>query len=134
MSYLPLTAQQVFNNALFGIRAQNYASSFSDSRNTCMYRGAESRKCGIGFSLPDELASEKIEGSNIGVLLGSSEFEVEFASIRELFAGVDPYFLAAIQTAHDRELSYDDITSRKEKFERTMKRLAEFYKLSYSAI
>lgn len=48
------TKQELFDNALFGIRAQGYERGYSASTGLCQYRGDNGTKCAIGYSIADD--------------------------------------------------------------------------------
>ena len=50
-----LTNQEIFDKALFGIRAQNYQRSVYDY--SCRYRGENGTKCAVGHCIDDETAA-----------------------------------------------------------------------------
>lgn len=109
----PLTHQQVFDNALFGVRKDGYRGSFvvvedpdaiadggSGTKVKCRYR-FEGRACGIGHSIPDELYDPRMEGKAAGSLLvdpifegdpddadGSGPVTAESAALAEKFAAL----------------------------------------------
>lgn len=123
---MSLTAQQVFDNALNGVRAQNYQASMKG--HICMYRGPDGLKCGIGHSIPDELYDPKMD--NFGGNHSSIEIDVlqdEFNSMSQLFGGLDIHFLSDVQNAHDGMLSRDH-------FEHGMKEIATAYGLVYAPV
>lgn len=123
---VPLTAQQVFDNALFGIRQQKYQRS--ERTSTCMYRADRTAKCpvrcGIGHSIPDALYDPAMEGKAIDHLLTRIAGE----RLVFLFEGVGDSLLADLQHAHDRELSFGA-----HRFEKAMATIAANYGLTYTA-
>ncbi|MBA4282132.1 hypothetical protein [Ralstonia sp.] len=119
----PLTKQQVFDNALFGVRGQDYRQSVNGA--ACAYRGRDGLKCGIGHSIPDELYVDDLDDTKdkmngIEPLCERSEF----VWLRELLGG-DTQFLAEVQAAHDGMRSPDD-------FEDRMQQIAAYYGLTYT--
>lgn len=94
-----LTLQQVFDNALRGVRAQGALSR--DEWRSCRYRmeeGGKQLRCGIGYSIPDELYNPDFEGKTVQTLFDWSP------SIESLLP-LERHIVVAIQHAHDD--SYD---------------------------
>lgn len=114
-----LTLQQVFDNALRGVRAQGALSR--DEWFSCRYRmeeGGKQLRCGIGHSIPDELYNLDFEGKAVRALLDWS------ASIESLFPTAKAV-LARIQYAHDRAGDLSD-------FETAMHDIANAYGLTWT--
>lgn len=57
---MPLSKQEIYNNALFGIRGQNYARSATVG-GRCVYRGDRGLKCALGHSIPDSEYTERLD-------------------------------------------------------------------------
>ena len=120
-----LTPQQVFDNALFGIRGQGYKQSkrFIGGSETCAYRGKNDTKCGIGHSLPDDLAeqADSLGESDISTVIS------EIDEVSDLFVNCDAELLEMLQRAHDNATSA-------ERFEREMANIARVYNLHYTPV
>ena len=117
----PLTNQQVFDNALNGVRAQGYVRSQSLS-GSCSYRGDGTLKCGIGHSIPDEVyvpSMDCLENSAI------NEVVRRFSDIYGLFKDCDKRMLNNIQQAHD-------IMDKPSQFEDAMRTVAIEFDLKYT--
>lgn len=131
----PLTAQQVFDAALFGIRKQQYVKSISAGRG-CAYRGDHGLKCGIGHAIPDACYNPLFDGINlstsIGMMLANSH--KDFDVLRRLFGGVPLRVLKDIQTAHDSMLSAYTSKNNKQEWEQRMKDIAVAYDLTYTPV
>ena len=129
----PLTPQQVFDAALFGIRKQGYVKSYLVNRG-CVYRGAHGLKCGMGHAIPDACYDPLFDSSNrstsIGALLGDSR--KQFDVLRRLFEGVPVYVLKDIQAAHDSMLAAYPSENDKQGWEQRMKDIAVAYRLTYT--
>lgn len=152
----PLTAQQLFDNALLGVRKDGYRGSFqvtvSDDPNSgilivkCRYR-FEGRACGIGHSIPDALYDPRMEMKSASALtydpLAGHDGDDDILSpvsgnsaalavkIKNLFGDASEEFLQALQYAHDCACQ-DDGAFNASKFEREMKRVAGAYHLTYT--
>ena len=128
IAIVPLTPQQVFDNALTGIRAQDYISSRMSS-GTCAYRGVDGAKCGIGHSIPDNLYESRMddldEGTTIDCVIS------QFPAMEQLFSACPLGFLEAVQEAHDSMYSSDNRNTRATRFEQSMKQTADLYQLAY---
>lgn len=131
----PLTPQQVFDAALFGIRKQEYVKSYLGGRG-CAYRGQHGLKCGIGHAIPDACYNPLFDNINsstsIGALLDNSwkQFDV----LRRLFGGVPVCVLKDIQAAHDSMLATYPSEDDKERWEQRMKDIAVAYGLTYTPV
>lgn len=68
----PLTAQQVFDAALFGIRKQEYVKSYLVGQG-CAYRGQHGLKCGIGHAIPDACYNPLFDNSNLSTSIGAAD-------------------------------------------------------------
>lgn len=118
-----LNNQQAFDNALFGIRLQDYKQSITQDGASCAYRGENNLKCGVGHSIPDELYKSEMENKPSGCLLS------EHPEIQDLFQNVDGQLLSKIQWAHDKylESGFDNW-----RFEAEMQSIADTYNLHYT--
>ena len=145
MKPTPITQQQAFDAALFGIRDQQYARSRSINGG-CMYRGSEGRKCGIGLALPDELCvldgvsidrahTDKLSGpgnATIGTLLRDAHWGPHLSPF---FEHCSLSFLTGLQQAHDSGLHSGIHTTPagiRANFEARMARIAKEYGLTYT--
>lgn len=136
----PLTNQQFFDNALFGIRAQGYVPSQiqhpvdSEKPGTkcakCAYRGIMGRKCAIGFSIPDELYSPKIDDGD-GMSVDSLARNPEYPELNNLFSKANKELLERMQCLHDH-LQYLAAEERPKTFEKGMAVLAKEFGLKYA--
>lgn len=137
----PLTPQQVFDNALFGIRKQEYAPS-RVSGGGCAYQGAQGRMCGIGHSVPTEELRRLMDrvgtladGSPIEEVLRAARWVPNLHLVTVLFGQCDEAFLLQVQAAHDelnphtRGVWVDD---PKHYFESAMRGIAASYNLTYT--
>ena len=130
----PLTNQQVFDNALFGIRQQNYvASGTDDSGFNCLYRGPGGLKCGIGHSIPDELYRESMEGKCIGSLTTDLEYRAWFGV---LLRDVSLELATRLQDAHDSAAHLAPSTNKLDPgaFEVRMEGIASRFDLTYTEV
>ena len=130
-----LTDQNVFDNALQGVRAQRYKQSWNTELHMCCYRGPGGLKCGVGHSIPDDVYRPFMDtltaaGTSIGLLLTRDNDDV--APLKALFAGVDRNLLAALQGAHDRGLCAYPGARKGEEFEHEMLRVAKRFGLTYT--
>jgi hypothetical protein len=124
-----LTNQQVFDNALFGIRKQEYKQSVhSDGHSKCLYRGPGGRRCGVGHSIPDEVfyqpgrpALDDRSATSILSLLENDQF------VSDVFKGIDRDLLADLQSAHDSTLKRGP-----KAFEEKMAEIAGEHNLKYT--
>lgn len=126
-----LNNQQVFNNALIGMRAQNYKKSAEES-GRCVYRGENNLKCGIGFSIPDEVYDPKMDETTYGISdLISKGF---FPELNMLFKDCSPNMLSYVQQCHDDAMPLEIVgqfSQYKDRFEEGMKWIAKIFNLIY---
>ena len=120
-----MTDQQVFDNALNQVRKQQYMRSFDSERQCCAYRGEHGRKCAVGASIPDSLYSRDIEGETASQILCRTEFI-------NLFVGVSPLLLSALQRLHDDGFAEDEQIDS-DNYEAGMERLAVDFGLVYTS-
>ena len=92
MNTKEMTLQDVFNTAYIGLASQGFERSMLN--DGCAYRGAEGRKCAIGYCIPDEEYSPDMEG------LTAHE-----PSIARLFPLVDAEEMRTLQRVHDNATS-----------------------------
>ena len=59
-----MTSQEAFDTVLAGLRKQRRKSELTPG-GPCRYRSPDGCRCSIGFLIPDELYSPKIEGQPI---------------------------------------------------------------------
>lgn len=122
----PLTLQQVFDNALNGVRGQGYKPSMSV--DGCAYRGFGGRKCAIGHCIPDELYDPSMDAYPTGVAV----LREKFPPVDALFSGLSTHDLGRLQGIHD-DLSNTAGSLAQQQFEREMQRFAEERGLTYTA-
>lgn len=145
-----LSLQEMFDKALFGVRAQGRKSVNADG--ACAYRGAsfladQRLACGVGHLIPDEaydpvLDKCEIEGDGVAVSCLLAPFNVDITDDqRNAFkhamsaTGVDlgdqkvREFLIELQDAHDSVFENGHFIRG---FNESMRRLAERYKLTYT--
>ena len=128
----PLTNQQLFDNALFGIRRQNYATSGKEDNGfTYLYRGPNGTKCGIGHSIPDELYCSEMEETCVGSLIAGPDYH---DSLAVLFSGVDSELASRVQDAHDSGVNMRTSTVKMDpgSFEARMEAVASRFGLTYT--
>jgi hypothetical protein len=109
-----MTLQEVFNNALFGVRAQKYVQS-ADELGGCLYRGPKGTECHIGHSIRDEDYQPDMERE----LISSQK-------VIYLFPGLDVDTLKFLQGIHDGSLTFGISM-----YEARMKLFAAEHKLEY---
>jgi len=132
---MPLTAQEVFDKALHGLRAQKQRS-VRRAYGLCAYRGGTNGelKCGIGFCIPDEVYTPRMDSNDgadditIGGLVRSN------AKLMKLFEGIDRNFLTEVQDAHDNFMPprFDSAVDMSA-WEQAMADIAKQYGLNYTA-
>jgi hypothetical protein len=104
--------QEIFNVVYSGMKAQDFARSYSNGE--CMYRGRNGMKCGVGHCIPDEHYSTGMEFEDashpliveaVCARFGLQEDEYPFS------------LLSDIQTVHDDE-DFDTMQERLENLAR----------------
>lgn len=125
-----MTPQEIYNRALFGIRAQHYQMSMVDGVGHCKYRGTHGLKCGVGHCIDDDGLARAMDAhaqTHILSLLRVPEFK---SHLNDVFGQIDSkkeQLLADLQWAHDQRLKESP-----DSFERAMFDLAETYSLQYT--
>ena len=136
--FTPLTPQQVFDAALFGIRAQKYMRSVSSVTDGCVYRGDHGRKCGIGHAVPDAVYTPAFDNPDDGFSSGiDSLLEREdeiYEPLRVLFKDVPLGLLTLVQRAHDRYLDDAGSAEGAKQWEYHMASLAKLFDLVYTPV
>jgi hypothetical protein len=124
-----LTNQEIFDKALFGIRAQNYVKS--EKIDICAYRGDGGLKCVVGHCIDDETANlwDIKDDSSISHIGKTDPTFLLFFD----FEQID--FLERLQFVHDGMNDTGKLNPKvhnKELFETGMKELAEHFDLVYT--
>lgn len=127
------TKQELFDNALFGIRAQGYERGYNASTGLCQYRGDNGTKCAIGHSIADDNYDPQYDSgdSGDGDALGA------FAAA----LGAEPddemtQFMTRLQCCHDAGAPAKALPAKAllaDVFEARMRGLAEENGLIYTA-
>ena len=126
------TRQQLFNNAWNGFKSQDWKLSKNNVESiiapmgTCLYRGPNGTKCGIGWSIPDEKYNQKFEGVAV-CYVQEDTTDPRLLTAKELTkaAGIldkDIGFAMNLQCVHDRCLE--------ENLEKRMREFAQINKLT----
>lgn len=117
----PLTAQTIFDTVVARLRAQG-AQSVSADGTRCLYRGAEGRKCAVGWLISDAAYDPMMDA---GVSSNGQCVEVlcsDYAALRVLEPFVE--LLDGLQSVHDR--------TRADRWEVEWARLANRVGLTYT--
>ena len=115
---IQLSNQQLFDNALFGLRKQGKAC-VADDNSQCLYRDNGNR-CAVGFSIDDRHYAEDIEATSLETLIEGGEFPIFPAEQHDL--------LSNLQCAHDGNFKHHGILS----WEIRMRHIAEDHHLKYT--
>lgn len=125
---VPFKLQELFDLALWGIRAQNYEQSVrvgfgGQCTDVCSYRGAGNTKCAIGHCIPDQFYEDEFDHNafEIGVLSLLDRKNV----FRSLF-WEQRSKVSLLQSIHDSMLYYS--------FELEMLKFAKQNELIYSPL
>lgn len=126
---MPLTRQEIFDKALFGIRGQNYKKSLIGKR--CAYRGADELKCAIGHCVDDDTLAYEMDASNqnlISLMLTDPNHKC-YTRLTQIISPEDHKFAVSLQQIHDHmNRSFPDYPVV---FEARMKAFAAEYELEY---
>ena len=107
------TRQEVFNRAYLGLASQGFQQSKSScgpETSACMYRGANGRRCAIGWCIPDEKYDPNFEGKN--VLENWKIVRAIGLDITDQQFGPDLQFARSLQVAHDAAKTSMDMRYR----------------------
>lgn len=103
----PMTAQEAFDKAVAGVRAQGYQLSL-DEKTNCMYRGPNGLRCAVGHLIPDELYQPAFEGVTGDGLIGLHLDHIKrgidlerLAHLRQLLPDSLAPLLSELQGLHD---------------------------------
>lgn len=114
------TRQELFDNAYKGVVAQG-RPAYDDATDSCMYRGPDNTKCGIGHSIPNYKYRKAMEnrGATADVILTAARIAPE-----------DTTFARRLQACHDdAAISTSTLPQFLESFNRRMTVLAQSYHL-----
>lgn len=93
--------QAIFNQAVKGLASQGFQRSlFKDGG--CAYRGAEGRRCALGWCIPDERYDAAFEGQG-----PHDEGVLRMVGAQRASETID--FLEALQDAHDYPRTPEDM-------------------------
>lgn len=87
------SAQDLFNDVIEHLFRQGGVSRIG-AYSTCLYRGDE-RCCAVGFLIPDEVYTDKMESKGVGDLIDA------FGSVLPSYFQVHRVLLGRLQTIHD---------------------------------
>lgn len=124
-----MSKQEVFDRALFGIRAQGGPSRNADG-GSCKYRTSSGRKCAIGHNISDEAYDSGLEGR-------IAENVLITEALRKSGVIEETLFLTELQLAHDQApysdpLFFQGDQHRGRGFESRMAGIARAYNLTYT--
>ena len=126
-----MNEQEVYDIIITHLRKQGSKSMLSEDQTEqldsyadegiCAYRGADGKKCAAGIMIEDFEYSPKMEGINIGSVLGREDCPAS------LVERLGPHFhlISDLQFVHDK--------SQVANWEREFKRVALQYRLDYTA-
>lgn len=127
---MTITAQQILDANFQWFIIEQHPPSMGKGSDSCVYRGPNGLKCGIGLVLPDELYVERmdLEGMNstIAQVLG------EYPGVAEFFDGVPVQFLTDIQHAHDFSSDKRTLNEFREEFIWRLKAVAATHQLVWN--
>jgi hypothetical protein len=129
-----LTNQEIFDKALFGIRAQGYKQS-GKFEGGCSYRGGDDLKCAVGHCIDDETANKwDLLESDTSIEYVSQEIPESF---KKYFSESQVDFLGKIQHIHDNmrhsnDEFFDPLEKNGKLFEERMSELAYEFNLVYT--
>jgi len=115
-----MTPQEMFDKAYIGVVKQGCKST--DVLGSCLYRGVNDTKCGIGFLIHDDIAKawDRRKNNEITKIKSTKRYPVpKFIVDNISLAG-------AIQRAHDEAMDTDFIRD----FKKNMKCVAIAYNLT----
>lgn len=112
-----MTAQQIFDVVLNGLRLQGKAAMFDD---TCMYRAPDGCKCAFGLLIKDEEYNPAMESCSAPLVLA------HFPQMFHLLP--HSKLLDALQYAHDNCLADKGVAA----WEKEMRDVARRYQLTYT--
>lgn len=80
-----------------------YIDAKGEQRHSCVYRGPEGKKCGVGLFIPDELYNRAMEG------LTALKIIQEYSEL-ELVMPLDVAGMNRLQSIHDTSTHLDEQT------------------------
>ena len=116
-----MNQQEIFDKVVTELFGQGYRSV--NSMNMCMYRGPDGAKCAVGFFIPDNEYSEKMEDMTVDQLS-----KLLHGGPTKDFLVKNERFLDKLQSIHDSRRNEDS------EFVNKLRILAEDYCLNDSII
>ncbi len=111
-----ITKQEGFNKAVAGLASQGFQQSISGE--TCLYRGPDGRRCGIGWLIENKDYKSILEGRSVD--------DADVMAAANINDQEDRHFFYRLQKAHDKALSPDAM-------KRMLRFLAQDYNLEVPA-
>lgn len=152
----PLTNQQMFDNALLGIRRQGYQRSYNNGTGSCVYYNGDADNgaklcCAVGHSIPEpENLPEHINTGAIASLIQWQNLKTLLSINEDLFVHSETMrheFLHQLQRVHDLmgnvdvdgfdkgiESTGDTGVGNSHDFEAAMQKLAAKWELTYTPV
>lgn len=129
----PLTRQQLFDNALNGIRAQGHRASGTCEHGDyfeCLYIAPSGDRCAIGHSIPESITYDQLDELGVNSNTAPSTLVGHLPELERVFNGMDTSwrFLSDLQAVHDNIVNHHDA----EQFESEMAELAQKCELVYT--
>lgn len=106
-----MTRQQMFNTAYHGLAAQGFERSTSRNGGSgCAYRGADNRRCALGYLIPDSAYNPGWDET------GASAWDLTEANATPVICRKNQDFLEDLQDVHDGALTPDAMRTRLAEF------------------
>ena len=137
------TNQELFDNALLGVRSQGCASIANNEPSQCCYNGGADIACGVGWSIPvddrDYLdnAEKILDADNIQICSDPGVTGLVDADLLDI-GDIDFSLLTSLQSAHDDAhlATVNPITNSDnfmDIYNNNMRELADAFGLHYTA-
>jgi hypothetical protein len=104
---MTMTRQQMFNTAYHGLAAQGFERSTPRNGGTgCAYRGADNRRCALGYLIPDSAYNPEWDKT------GMSAWCLTEVNATPVICRKNQDFLEDLQEVHDSALTPDVMRTR----------------------
>lgn len=98
---MAMTRQQIFNTAYHGLAAQGFQRSMRENGFGCAYRGADGRRCALGYLIPDAVYDPEWDSDHKSM----SAYMLSSENITNEICEGNQRFLIDLQTVHDDSLT-----------------------------
>lgn len=97
------TRQEWFELAVRGLAGQGWERSISEGGDACLYRGADGKRCAIGFGIPDAAFDPAWDRRGNGAYVLQRDQHISATDAPVDRSGCEQSFLSLLQQQHDKQ-------------------------------